>query len=59
MAKTKLTKKDIDKAIPPRKKDEAIKQSERYEKEYNLSKKELEEILEKFEELMKLLEENQ
>ncbi len=59
MAKNKLTRSDIDKAIPPREKDEAIRQSERYEMEYNISKKELDEILEKLEQLMELLKEKE
>ena len=59
MAKNKLTRSDIDKAIPPREKDKAIRQSERYEMEYNISKKELDGILEKLEQLMELLKEKE
>lgn len=50
--KIKLTKSDIEKVIPPKDKNEAIEQSERYEKEYEISKKELEDILENLGQLM-------
>ncbi len=43
--KNKLTKNDIDKIIPPKEKREAIEQSVRYEQEYEMSKRELEEIM--------------
>lgn len=43
----KLTKNDIDKIIPPKQKGDAIEQTKRYEKEYEISKKEIEEIIEK------------
>lgn len=62
MEKIKLTKRDIDKVIPPLGKNEAIKQSERYEKEYEESKRQLEELLKELEvlkdELRKLEEKN-
>lgn len=54
--KIKLTKKDIDRAFPPREKEDAIEQSARYEKEYEVSRKELEEMLEKMENLLKKIE---
>lgn len=57
MAKIKLTRNDIEKAIPPLEKNEAIKQSERYEEEYHMSKKELDEIIERLKKLMNELEE--
>lgn len=53
MAKNKLSRKDIEKVFPPKDKNEAIEQSERYEKEYEISKKELDEFLRKLEELSK------
>ena len=51
MAKVKLTKKDIERVIPPMYKEGAIEQTEKYVSEYEKSKKELEEILEKLKEL--------
>ena len=56
MAKIKLIKNDFEKVLPPKEKQEAIEQSERYEKEYEKSKKQLDEILEQLEILMKELE---
>lgn len=47
MAKIKLTKKDIERVIPPMDKEQAIAQTEKYVLEYEKSKKELEEMLEK------------
>lgn len=47
MAKIKLTKKDIERVLPPMEKEQAIKQTEKYVAEYEKSKKELEEMLEK------------
>lgn len=54
--KTKLTKNDIDKVFPPKQRSEAIEQSERYEQEYEVSKKRLDDILEKLDEMLKELE---
>lgn len=54
MEKIKLTKKDIDRIIPPKNKKDAIEESERFEQEYEKNKKDLEEILEA---LKKLAEE--
>jgi hypothetical protein len=54
--KIKLTKKDIDRAFPPREKEDAIEQSARYEQEYESSRKELDEMLKKMDELLKKLE---
>lgn len=56
MAKIKLTKNDFEKVLPPKEKQEAIEQSERYEKEYEKSKKQLDAILEQLERLMKELD---
>lgn len=53
--KSKLTKSDMDRIIPPKKKDEAIEQSERYEREYELSKKELDDMIKKLDELLEKL----
>lgn len=53
--KSKLTKNDIDKVMPPKHKEGAIEQSERYEKEYEISKKELDDILKKMEKMMDAL----
>ncbi len=47
----KLTKNEIEKIIPPKQKDDAIEQTKRYEEEYKISKKELEELLEKLSKL--------
>lgn len=47
----KLTKNDIDKIIPPKPKNDAIKQTKRYEEEYEISKKEIEEIMERLSKL--------
>ncbi len=60
--KTRLTGNDINRIIPPKEKEEAIKQSERYEKEYEQSRIELEKIRKNLEELkaaLKQLEELQ
>ena len=59
MEKIKLTKKDIEKVIPPKGKDEAIEQSERYEREYEASKKKLDDILKRLDEILKQLEESE
>ena len=59
MAKIRLTKNDIDKIIPPKGKFAAIEQSERYEKEYEVSRKELDEILKQLEELMNRLNDSE
>ena len=48
----KLTKNDIEKILPPLGKDEAIKQTERYEEEYENSKKEFEEFMKKIRETL-------
>lgn len=56
MQRNKLTKKDIDRVLPPKEKEEAIEQSERYEKEYETSKRKLDEILQQLEEMMKSFE---
>lgn len=53
--KSKLTKSDMDRIIPPKKKAEAIEQSERYEREYELSKKELDDMIKKLDELLEKL----
>lgn len=55
MARNKLTKSDIDKALPPKEKREAIEQSERYVREYELSRKELDEMLSRLEKVMEKL----
>lgn len=49
--RVKLTKKDIERVIPPMDKEGAIEQTEKYVSEYEKSKKELEDILEKLKEL--------
>lgn len=51
MAKVKVTKKDIDRIIPPMDKEGAIEQTEKYVTEYEKSKKQLDEIIEKLREL--------
>ena len=51
MAKVKLTKNDIERIRPPMDKEDAIEQTEKYVTEYEKSKKELDEILEKLKEL--------
>lgn len=56
--KVKLTKNDIEQVIPPKKKNEAIEQTERYEKEYEISKKELDRILEQMDALFEQLKES-
>ena len=53
--KSKLTKRDMDRIIPPKKKDEAIEQSERYEREYELGKEELDDMIKKLDELLEKL----
>ena len=50
-------KNNIDKVLPPKEKKDAIEQSERYEKEYEMSRKKLDEILMELERLKKELEE--
>lgn len=57
--KSKVSKSDVDRIIPPKKKREAIEQSERYEKEYEDSKRELDEILKRLEEILKQFEINE
>ena len=56
--KIKLTRNDIEKVLPPQEREEAIKQSERYEKEYEISKKRLDELLSELEKLMKDIEQD-
>ena len=51
MTSVKLTKKDIERVLPPMDKERAIEQTEKYVSEYEKSKKELEEILKKLKEL--------
>ncbi len=56
MEKKRLTKREIEKVLPPLERDDAIKQSVRYEREYEESKKQLEDILKKLEILKAELE---
>lgn len=53
MGKTKLTRKDIERAIPPTDRKGAIKQAERYAAEYKRSEKEFDEMMKKLKELYK------
>lgn len=53
MRKTKLTRKDIERAIPPMDKESTIEQAERYAAEYKKSEKEFDEMMEKLKELYK------
>lgn len=59
MGKTKLTKKDIDRIIPPKDKKDAIKESERFEQEYEKNKKDLEKILEALNKMAEELNRNE
>ena len=53
MKKTKLTRKDIERTIPPMDKESAIEQAEKYAAEYKRSEKEFDEMMEKLKELYK------
>ena len=53
MRKTKLTRKDIERAIPPMDKESAIEQAEKYAAEYKRSEKESDEMMGKLKELYK------
>ena len=53
MRKTKLTRKDIERAIPPMDKESAIEQAEKYAAEYKRSEKEFDEMMGKLKELYK------
>ena len=50
---TKLTKNDIESVLPPLEKKEAIEQTERFREEYENSKKQFEELLEKMSQMIK------
>lgn len=50
---TKLTKNDIESVLPPLEKKEAIEQTERFREEYEKSKKQFEELLEKMSQMLK------
>mgnify|MGYP001050407646 CR=1 FL=1 len=47
MANSKLSKKDIEKVMPPKDREDAIKQTEKYVTEFENSKREFEELIKK------------
>lgn len=59
MGTKRLSKKEIEKILPPLEREKAIEQSMRYENEYKASKKELERIFLELERYKKQLEETQ